>query len=80
MTANADNRRRLRRVLVTTGKVLLALVALYGLYVVYYPDLYLLLNGSGGGTLTTSPPVRFPLPVPWPLQPSPPHRLLPVNK
>jgi len=80
VTANADNRRRLRRVLVTTGKVLLALVALYGLYVVYYPDLYLLLNGSGGGTLTTSPPVRFPLPVPWPLQPSPPHRLLPVNK
>jgi len=72
--------RRLRRVLATTGKVLLVLVVLYGLYVLSFPDLYLLLNGSGGGTLTTAPPVRVPLPVPWPLQPSPPHRLLPVNK
>jgi hypothetical protein len=80
VTALASNWRRIRRVLVTTGQVLVVLVILYGLYVVYYPNLYLLLNGSGGGTLTTSPPVRFPLPVPWPLQPSPPHRLLPVNK
>ena len=71
--------RRLRRVLATTGKVLLVLVVLYGLYVLSFPDLYLLLNGHGGN-LNESIPARFPIPAPWPLQPYATPKPFPVNK
>ncbi len=66
MAVSAGNRRRLRRVLVTTGKVLAVLVILYGLYVLLYPDIYLALNGQGGN-LGHPIPARFPIPRPWPL-------------
>lgn len=79
MAGLAGNRRRLRRVLATTGKVLLVLVVLYGLYVVYYPNLYLWLNGQGGN-LNAPIPARFPIPAPWPLQPYATPKPFPVNK
>ena len=79
MAGLAGNTRRLRRVLVTTGKVLLVLVVLYGFYVVNYPSLYDRLNGHGGN-LNAPIPARFPIPAPWPLQPYATPKPFPVNK